>query len=245
MSDADGQASAVCNVALAVARRGGWAAAQAQLEALAVPDARLGGVRDVNLGVLTMQGGDFAAALDCFDRAFAVGRELDDDPLKAAALNNAALAYALAGNVGEASPLLERAALLAQRIPDRIGNARAYNNIGVLNFQAGRLFEAIPYFEMALSLVEESGDRPAILEILNNNVLAFEQQYLEPATAFRTAFQAALDAGDRPHADRFVDAASMTMPTTRDGAGASELEPGQGEVLSRARALLWCALARC
>jgi tetratricopeptide (TPR) repeat protein len=178
------------NLAVALARDGDRAAAIERLREVDPPRSGRGGQlddarREINSGILLAHSEDLKGAIDKFDLAFAQARSADAAMLKAAALNNAGLVYLVMGELEEAAGLLDRSALLAQRASASLGLARAYNNLGVLRYGTGRLFEAIPYFEIALSLAQESEDRPLLIELLSNNVLAFEHQYLEPATKFR------------------------------------------------------------
>ena len=109
-------------------------------------------------------------------------------------MNNAAVLLARQGQASEAERLLQRAIVLRQRGGDLRGLGHTYNNLGLLSQKRGNLVGAIPFLEMAAVLLAEAGDLPALVIALSNNVVVFEQHYLEPARALRETFESAIAA---------------------------------------------------
>lgn len=143
-----------------------------------------------NRGLLAWAEGQTNTGLELWSTAFGTARDADDATTNAQILNNVAVLRLLEGEGDEAMQLLNRAILLAQRGGDIRSLAFTYNNLGLIysGYTRGDHFAAIPFVEMALALLTGPVDVLARLYVLNNNILVYEQAYMEPARKFRAQF---------------------------------------------------------
>lgn len=131
---------------------------------------------EVNMGVLYRNLGDPVTAIERFDKAAAVFRELQDD----AALSNALLNEALARHhnlreLDEAEGLYRQALELARRSGDRFEEMQDLFYLGELLRERGRLPEAELVFARGLEVAEISGSaegRWSCLQGLGETALA-------------------------------------------------------------------------
>lgn len=165
-------------------------------------------------------------ALSLLDRAFALGRQENLTAVKGYALATVGCAYVFGRRDDDAVAILNRAQLLHERARDVASLGRTYNNFGVLHYINGRFVNAIPYFERALDLLEDVSDAVTLLGVLNNNVRAFELQYLERAGHFREKmedFSGILSDPDLPRFDDLTALAISSIEQEQDATFASSL----------------------
>lgn len=182
---------------------------------LASPD-ELGGLwsaAEANQGLMAWVGGDEERALACWNGAFRTARESDEAAVNAQVLIHVAIRRLQAEEGEAALQLLNRAVLLAQRAGDVRTLAFAYNNIGILfsSYPRGDHSAAIPFVEMALALLVGTVDVVARLNVLNNNVLTYEQVHFEPARKFRTQFTETLKSISFAYPSRWADIEPMVF----------------------------------
>jgi tetratricopeptide (TPR) repeat protein len=149
--------------------------------------------------------GQAGTALDRLHRSFGIARASKSVYAKAQALSAVGIAYVHREEPNEALDILDRAALLCQRCGDRESLAKVYNNIGVIRYLRGRFVDAIPRLELGLDLAGARPDLLTLVNALNNNIRAFEMQYLEPASHFRPRLESLLTVDLEPSPGRLSD----------------------------------------
>ena len=115
-------------------------------------------VRALNLfGAACLTVGDWAAAIDAYEKAIALTEPLYDMKRQARLLNDAALAYKECGRLDDAVRRVTRAIALLEVTREPVMLARAANNLGCILLAMGRPAEARPHLERARRLADETG----------------------------------------------------------------------------------------
>jgi CHAT domain-containing protein/Tfp pilus assembly protein PilF len=99
-------------------------------------------------------------ALEHYQQALRVRREIGDRPGVALALNNVGSAYYTLGQFQQALDHFEQALSAYRELGDRASMAPTLNNIGNIYSILGQPQRALDYFEQTLAIVRESENRP-------------------------------------------------------------------------------------
>ncbi len=135
--------------------------------------------------------GDYAGAVEAFERALGCLRRAASPRMEAAVLSNLGVVRHAEGRIEDARALLERALTLARRTDNRTIEADALLNLGSLHLSMGRLDEAEPLFLVALARQRELGHaRFEGLALANLAMVAHDRGELRAA---RDRYQEALD----------------------------------------------------
>ena len=122
-------------------------------------DRRLASISAGNLGNAYSDLGRIAEALDCYQQALAIDREIGDRRGEGVDLGNLGNAYRGLGRIAEAIAYHEQALTIAREIGDRRGEGADLGDLGNAYYSLGRSAEAIAYYEQALTIAREIGDR--------------------------------------------------------------------------------------
>ncbi len=154
--------------------RGLWGPLLAQGEALLVAlqtDARRAGdqayLRNV-LGLVYTTLGDKPVALDFFNQALPLYRQIGDKRGEATTLNNLGTVYDDLGDKPTALDFYNQALPLYRQIGDKPGEAATLNNIGGVYSALGDKSAALDFFNQALPLTRQVGDKLGEAATLNN-----------------------------------------------------------------------------
>jgi tetratricopeptide (TPR) repeat protein len=98
-------------------------------------------------------------ALDRFQRALSIVRDLGDKRGQGAALGNLGIACCNLGELRKAVEFYEQALAIAHDIGDRLGESQALGNLANAYQQMGNTSKAIEFYEECLSLHRQLGDR--------------------------------------------------------------------------------------
>lgn len=160
-----------------------------------------------NQALLAWVSDDPDEAFALWGSAFRLARETDNASANAEVLNSIAVCRMLEGDSDEALQLLNRASLLALRGGNVRSLAFTNNNIGLVfsGPPRGDHVAAIPFVEAALKLLDGPVDFLALLYVLNNNIIVYEQAHLEPARSFRTQFAESLKSFTSAYPSRSAD----------------------------------------
>jgi tetratricopeptide (TPR) repeat protein len=176
---------AVCEPAVAAARRAGSPADQARAlnrlgivyrEQRRLPDAmaqqqqalaiiRQAGDADVegailnNLGITYQDQRDFPAAIACHRQRLAIARQLGDRSSQGATLNNLGDVYREQGRYPEATSCLQQSLAIFHDLDDRRALAMVLNNLGEVAAAQGRFQDAITHHRQGATISHEVGDR--------------------------------------------------------------------------------------
>ncbi len=107
-----------------------------------------------NLGIAYAALGDAGKAIEYYEQALVIAREIGDRRGEGAALGNLGIAYADLGDARKAIEYYEQALAIAREIGDRRGEGAALGNLGIAYAALGDARKAIEYYEQA------SGHRP-------------------------------------------------------------------------------------
>ncbi len=183
----------------------GLTRAKAQFELALSSFSRLGdrymeGLSAKDLGVVSMQAGDYKAALPWYDKAAAAFRTIPDPRDEAEAWNAAGGVYSVLGEPDEALKLYQQAAALDRAGGFRLHEGLTLNNSAVTEFQLSHWQQALDGYRQALPLFRVAGERGRESLVLQNMGVAYGQLG-DPAEEERLYTQALLirrELGDRP-----------------------------------------------
>jgi DNA-binding SARP family transcriptional activator/tetratricopeptide (TPR) repeat protein len=259
LDDGQGQAAALCTIALVEMDRSNLPSAVAHFESALALFESIGDRRGQanaldNLGQLNELQGDLELAERRQRTAVALLTELDHTQGLAHALDNLGLTRQRLGRVNEALTDHERARELAAQIGDRAGEAYALNNIGNAHRRAGDAHQALVWHDKARAIADEIADpllRMALYLDRGDTMLSAGD-----ATFARLAYLAALDLatplGDRGHQARANHGVARALHTIGDHDDAlphwhaaesayAQLGRREESEISRERAALTCA----
>ena len=138
-------------------------------------------------------------AIEFYEQALAIAREIGDRRGEGNALGNLGLAYSDLGEPKKAIEFCEQALAIAREIGDRRGQGNALGNLGNAYSDLGEPKKAIKFYEQALAVVREIGDRWGEGTSLGNLGVAYsELGELRKAIEFcKQALAIAREIGDR------------------------------------------------
>ncbi|HFD40778.1 MAG TPA: tetratricopeptide repeat protein [Anaerolineae bacterium] len=120
------------------------------------------GLAAANLGRLGLAYhhlGDARRAIEFYQQALAIGREIGDRRSEGAWLGNLGLAYAALGGARRAIEYYEQALAIHREIGDRRGKGNDLGNLGNAYLSLGDARRAIEFYRQALVISREIGDR--------------------------------------------------------------------------------------
>jgi predicted ATPase/DNA-binding winged helix-turn-helix (wHTH) protein len=123
-------------------------------------------------GLLTWVQGDFPGAIALQETSLAIGRDLGDREIVAAALNNLGNIAQDQGDVDKAQTLMQESLRLRREIGDRRDIAVTLNNLGILYRSLGDLAASQALHEESLAMMRELGDRSSVAAALLNLAIA-------------------------------------------------------------------------
>ncbi len=112
-----------------------------------------------NLGLVYAAMNDLPRAVESFEKALAIAREIGDLGAEGATLGNLGLAYLELGEIGRAIGLLEQQLEIARKSGDRRSEASAIGNLARAYYANGEASRAIEFYQTHLSIAREIGDR--------------------------------------------------------------------------------------
>jgi predicted ATPase/class 3 adenylate cyclase len=110
------------------------------------------------LGILLATQGEHAKAVELFERALAIWRELGDREQQAVALNNLGMTRLYRGELAAARSLLEESITIAREIGSDSRLATALASLGQVENAAGKYDRAAQVLHEALALDQKQGD---------------------------------------------------------------------------------------
>jgi tetratricopeptide (TPR) repeat protein len=116
--------------------------------------------------------GQTEKALEYYEKALEIDRDIGERRGEGADLGSLGLAYADLGQVEKAIEYHEKALEISREIGDRQGEGNDLGNLGIAYQRLGRVEKAIGYYEKALEISREIGDRRQEGNALGNLGLA-------------------------------------------------------------------------
>ena len=111
---------------------------------------------------------EFRAALQLFEQALAIYREIGDRQGAAASLGSLGLAYHLLGDYQRAIGFHQQSLVIYREIGDRRGEADSLGNLGIAYRSLGDYQRAIDFHQQSLAIKREIGDRQGEAHSLGN-----------------------------------------------------------------------------
>ncbi|MDW5550956.1 tetratricopeptide repeat protein [Methanosarcina sp.] len=152
-----------------------------------------------DLGLTFMQLGYVRKAIEYYEQALKISREIGDRRGEGADLGNLGLAYSDLGEPRKAIEYYEQALKISREIGDRRGEGADLGNLGSAYSHLGEPRKAIEYYEQALKISREIGDRRNEGTWLGNLGLAYSHLG-EPRKAieyYEQALKISREIGDR------------------------------------------------
>ena len=115
--------------------------------------------RFLDLGNQQFDVSQFEAALNSWQKALQIYREIKDRRGEGAALGNLGIAYDSLGNYPKAIDYQEQRLAIAREIKDRRGEGQSLGNLGGAYYSLGNYPKAIEYQEQRLAIAREIKDR--------------------------------------------------------------------------------------
>ena len=142
---------------------------------------------------------DYQGALEKFEAALALYREIGNRAGKGSTLNNMGLCYENLGRYDQALDCYEQALIILREMGDRGTEAFTLNNIGMVYDDLGQYEQALAYYQQALSILRDIGDRATEAGTLNNIAVSYKNlsQYEEALDYYQQALALAQEMGDQ------------------------------------------------
>ncbi|MEP0859549.1 CHAT domain-containing tetratricopeptide repeat protein [Trichocoleus sp. DQ-U1] len=129
--------------------------------------------RLLDQGIHQYQIGQFEAALQSWQQALIIYREIKDREGEGAALGNLGVAYDSLGDYAKAIEYQQQHLAIAREIKDRQGEGKALGNLGVAYDSLGDYAKAIEYQQQHLAIAREIKDRQSEGAALGNLGVAY------------------------------------------------------------------------
>lgn len=141
------------------------------------------------LGLAYEQLNRYEEALDYYQQALQLRRQLDDVPGQIKVLNNLGIVSDKISRYEQALDLYQQALALIRQNKDIEAEGRTLTNIGIIYFHAGRYAAALDSLQQALTLYRQIGKRGQEASVLNNIGDIYERwgRYQEALNAYRQA----------------------------------------------------------
>jgi CHAT domain-containing protein len=129
--------------------------------------------RLAQLGLQQQQSRQFRAALDSWEQALAIYREIGDRQGEGYTLVNLGIAYYSQGQYSKAIDLSQQSLVIARKIFDRFLEGQALGNLGNTYSSLEQYTKAINFYQQRLVIAKEIGDRVGEGIVLGNIGLAY------------------------------------------------------------------------
>ncbi|MEX2571141.1 MAG: HD domain-containing phosphohydrolase [Gemmatimonadota bacterium] len=122
----------------------------------------------LRLGLLYSTRSDRAIAVEYFELALAIAKQVGDSQRAARSLNGLGILYQRSGDIDDAESCYNEARGLAVKASDRRTGGDIELNLGIIANIRGDLVEALAYYRTALSAYEAIGHQQRVARVLNN-----------------------------------------------------------------------------
>ncbi len=128
----------------------------------------------LNQGISLLNTSQFEAALQSFQQALIIYREIKDRQGQGNALGNLGIVYQYLGDYAKAIDYEQKTLAITLQIKDRKGEAAALGNLGIDYYSLGDYAKAIDYHQQSLAIAREIKDRLGEGQSLGNLGLAYD-----------------------------------------------------------------------
>ncbi len=112
--------------------------------------------------------GQYQRALDNYQQALTIARQIRDKALEGIILSNIGVSYDNQGEYQKALDNYQQALTIAQQIGDKAGEETTLGNIGLVYRSRGEYKKALDYCKQALAIARQIGDKAGEGTYLNN-----------------------------------------------------------------------------
>ncbi len=130
--------------------------------------------RLLHQGVEQFQTSQFTAAIQSWEQALIIYREIKDRQGEGSALNNLGNVYKSLGDYPKAIDYLQQSLTIATEVKDRKGEGRSLGNLGTVYQLLGDYPKAIDYLKQGLAILRETKDPKGEGQLLNNLGIAYK-----------------------------------------------------------------------
>ncbi len=164
-----------------------------------IQDFKAEGYQLLQKGIQLYRTSRYREAIQIFESALAIHRNIKDSYGIAASLNNLGLTYNNLGEYQKAIDFYQQSLTIKKQISDRNGEAVALNNLGLAYNNLGEYQKAIDFYQQSLAILKQIGDRNGEARSLNNVGSAYENlgQYQNAIDFYRQSLALLRQIGDR------------------------------------------------
>lgn len=150
-----------------------------------------------NQGSLLTERTEYDSALQVFQKAVELWKQLRDTLGMADAYNNMGIIYDNLGAFDKSVEEYSRALELREAVNDIVGVADAYNNLGVVYHYQGLYQQALENYLAALARYRKAGDLDGVAYIYNNIGMVYQrqEQYANALSSYEDALKIRLKLG--------------------------------------------------
>ncbi|OQY52113.1 MAG: hypothetical protein B6247_17800 [Candidatus Parabeggiatoa sp. nov. 2] len=140
-----------------------------------------------NIGVVYTKLGDYPKALDFFQQALAIFRDIGDKSGQGKVLTNIGVVYKNLGDYPKALDFFQQALAIFRDIGDKSGQGTNLGNIGSVHLSLGDYPKALDYYQHALAIRQAIGDKRGEGAALTNIGLVYQNlgEYQKAKNAFQ------------------------------------------------------------
>jgi tetratricopeptide (TPR) repeat protein len=151
------------------------------------------------LGVIYFSMGQSIKAIEYYQKALEIARDIGDKRGEGANLGNLGPAYAELGQINKAIEYFQQALEIARDIGDKRGEGVDLGNLGLAYNRLGQIDKAIEYFQKALVIARDIGNRSGEGNNLGNLGSAYDDlgQIDKAIEYYQKALEIARDIGDK------------------------------------------------
>ena len=141
----------------------------------------------------------FEKAIEYYEQALDISREIGDRREEGLRLGNLGNAYYSLGQVDKAIEYYEQALVISREIGDRFGEGQDFGSLGIAYSDLGQIDKAIEYYKQALVIAREKGDKRGEGSRLGNLGIAYSDlgQIDKAIEYYEQALVIARQTGDR------------------------------------------------
>jgi CRISPR-associated protein Csx3 len=119
-------------------------------------------------GATQFRAADYIDALQSWQQALAICREIQERNRERTSLYNLGNAYYSLADYQQAIEYLQQSLIIAQEIGDRSGEVSSLSTLGKIKESLGQYQQAIDYYQQSLAITREIGDRSRAANSLSN-----------------------------------------------------------------------------
>ncbi len=127
-----------------------------------------------NIGIIYENQGDVAKALECYQKALGIEKEVGNMQGMANGIHHIGTIYKTQGDVAKALECYHKSLRIREEIGDKKGIAVSQHDIGIIYKGQGDATKALEYLQKCLKTMEEAGNKASIASSLNNIGLIYD-----------------------------------------------------------------------